>query len=98
MTHKDALDPAYVVFTPHFKNQFREKGFTTNQVFEALAHPYKVTDVRRYPGQRRYCGGGIAIVMDGMRAVTVYLDGVRTALRPDQMSDPAALASRRAIR
>lgn len=84
-----------VIFSEHFKKQFREKGFTTEQVREAIENPYKITDVRRYPGQKRRCGGGIAIVMRGNTAVTVYLDGVVTPLREDQKSDPAALNSRR---
>ena len=84
-----------VTFSEHFKKQFREKGFTTAQVKEAIENPYKITDVRRYPGQKRYCGGGIAIVMRGTTAITVYLDGVVTPLREDQKNDPAALNSRR---
>lgn len=84
-----------VTFSEHFKRQFKEKGFTTAQVKEAIENPYKVTDVRRYPGQKRHCGGGIAIVMRGNVAVTVYLDGVITPLREDQKNDAAALNSRR---
>lgn len=90
------LDPAAVTFCQHFKDQFKVKGFTTAQIKDALSNPYKITDVRRYPGQLRYCGRlGLAIVMNGTTAVTLYEDGVVTALRPDQMNDPAALASRR---
>ena len=89
-----------VRFTRHFIDQFRAKGFTTEQVKDAIENPYKVTDVSRYPGQQRYCGRlGVAIVVDsdGITLRTIYLDGVRTALRPDQMNDPIALASRRAL-
>lgn len=89
------MDITKVVFTSHFKKQFREKGFTTAQIREAIENPYKITDVRRYPGQRRYCGGGVAVVMRDNYAITVYLDGVVTPLRPDQMNDAAALNSRR---
>lgn len=84
-----------VDFTPHFIKQVRTKGFTAEQIQEAIERPYKITDVRRYPGQRRYCGGGIAVVMDGNRAITAYLDGVVTPLREDQKNDRAALNSRR---
>jgi hypothetical protein len=87
-----------VTFSPHFIAQAKAKGFTPAQIKECIANPYKITDVSRYPGQKRYCGAGIAIVMDGFRAVTCYLDGVRTPLRADQMNDPRALASRRALR
>lgn len=89
------MEISRVIFSDHFKRQFKEKGFTTAQVREAIETPYKITDVRRYPGQRRYCGGGIAIVMRDNVAITVYLDGVVTALRPDQKNDPQALRSRR---
>lgn len=84
-----------VEFSDHFKRQFRSKGFTTAQVREAIENPYKITDVRRYPGQKRYCGGGIAIVMRDNVAITVYLDGVITPMREDQKNDPAARNSRR---
>lgn len=95
-TPAPSIDPATVTFTPHFKAQFAAKGFTTAQIKDALTEPYKITDVMKYPGQFRYCGRqGLAIVMDGTRAVTLYEDGVITALRPDQMNDPAALTSRR---
>lgn len=89
------MDIRQVVFSEHFKAQFRAKGFHKEQLREAIERPYKITDVRRYPGQKRYCGGGIAVVMDGYHAITVYLDGVVTPLRDDQKNDAAALASRR---
>jgi hypothetical protein len=82
-------------FTDHAIRTARAKGFTAEQIMSALHSPEKVTDVRRYPGQKRYCGAGVAVVVDGTRVITMYLDGVVTALRPDQMSDPEALASRR---
>lgn len=88
------MDIRKVEFSEHFKTQFRAKGFHKEQLREAIERPYKVTDVTRYPGQKRYCGGGIAVVMDGYRAITVYLDGVVTPRRADQ-TDAAALNSRR---
>lgn len=84
-----------VILEPHFKKQMHEKGFAPQQVIEAIKNPYKVTKVMAHPGQWRYCGGGVAVVMDKNRCVTVYLDGVRTPLREDQMNDPRALSSRR---
>lgn len=89
------MDITKVTFTSHFIRQFREKGFTTAQIREAIESPYKVTEVRRYPGQLRYCGGGVAVVMNGNSAITVYLDGVVTPLREDQKNDRAALRSTR---
>lgn len=82
-------------YTRHFITTVREKGFTPEQIVSAIRNPYKITDVTRHPGQKRYCGAGVAVIMAGNTAITVYLDGVVTDLRPDQMNDPAALASRR---
>ena len=82
-------------FTRHFVDTVKSKGFTAEQVVSAIRNPEKVTDVLRYPGQKRYCGAGVAVVMAGGTAITAYLDGVVTPLREDQKSDPAALASRR---
>lgn len=84
-----------VFFDEHFKDQMREKGFKPQQIINAIKNPYKVTKVMAHPGQWRYCGDGVAVVMDKNRCVTVYLDGVKTPLRPDQMNDPRALRSRR---
>lgn len=84
-----------IKFTAHFKQQFVQKGFTQEQLREAIERPEKITDVRRFPGQKRYCGGGIAVVLRGNTAITVYLDGVVTPLREDQSNDRAALNSRR---
>lgn len=86
---------AQINFTPHFLRQAATKGFTAGQIKSALRHPEKVTEVTRYPGQLRYCGAGVAVVMDGNSAVTCYLDGVRTPLRADQRDDPMALTSTR---
>lgn len=84
-----------IEFSRHFLKQAREKGFTEEQYMSAIRTPEKVTPVRRYPGQLRYCGAGVAVVMRGNVAVTIYLDGVVTPLRDDQKNDPAALNSRR---
>jgi hypothetical protein len=85
-----------VKISEHFKAQFRAKGFTAAQVKDAVENPYKVTDVRRYPGQKRYCGRlGLAVVVRDNILVTCYLDGIVTALREDQKTDPAAHSSHR---
>lgn len=97
--HRPLTAEDNVKVTAHFLKQMKAKGFDGAAVIEALRNPYKVTEVRRYPGQVRFCGGGLAVVVrpeDGVfHLITVYLDGVVTALRPDQMNDPAALNSRR---
>lgn len=92
-----------IMVTDHMKKQMAAKGITADQVIGALRNPYKVTSVTRYPGQRRYCGEGVAVVVDpkgnGVHTlITTYLDGVVTELRPDQMNDVAAVNSRRLAR
>lgn len=85
----------------------QEKGITVDQVVEAVSKPDKVTYVRTRPefakaGQRRFCGAGVAVVaeigQDEVTLITVYLDGVCTPLREDQLDDPLAVRSRRAKR
>ena len=75
-----------VHITPHLKKQMHEKGFQPSQIINAIKNPYKVTKVRDHPGQWRYCGDGVAVVMDKNKCITVHADGIRTPLRPDQMS------------
>ena len=89
------MNIAQVTYSDHFIKQAKAKGFTASQIIGALMSPEKITDVRKYPGQKRYCGSGVAVVMDGTRAITIYLDGVVTPMREDQKNDPSALNSRR---
>lgn len=94
------IDPCKVSFSEHAVKQIRAKGFTAEQLFGALTDPRDVTVVRDYHGQKRWCGSGVALVIDvrRMHVVTVYADMIRTPLREDQLNDPRALASRRALR
>lgn len=82
-----------VYFTKHFLTQVKNKGFNMEDVISAIEHPTKITNVTRYPGQKRYIGAGLAVVMRDNTAVTVYLDGVVTPLREDQKNDPEAINS-----
>lgn len=88
----------------HCFKQIAAKGFDPEKVRKAIVDPEKVTEVRKHPGQLRACGWGYAVVLAPHNhgrewmAVTVYLDGVVTPLRPDQKNDPAALASARVAR
>lgn len=97
VTNRLGLGLGSVAFSPHFIDQAKAKGFTPEQIRGAIEQPYKVTDVSRYPGQKRYCGSGVAVVIDSenQRAITAYLDGVRTALREDQLDDASAMNSPR---
>lgn len=96
LANPQGIPVSQVKFTAHMLKQAANKGFDPQQIIDAVTDPYKVTDVTRYPGQKRYCGrSGVAVVMDGNSAITCYLDGVVTEMRPDQMNDPAARNSRR---
>lgn len=101
------LEGKEIIPTQHLKKQMQEKGITINQVIEAISNPDKITDVRTRPefakaGQKRFCGAGVAVVAevreDEVILITVYLDGVCTPLREDQLNDPLAVKSRRAKR
>ena len=96
-----------VRFTRHFIKQARHKGFTAEQIQVAIEQSDKpkraggsceVTRVTKYPTQRRYIGAGVAVVMEGDSAITIYEDGVVTPMREDQRNDPNAQNSRRLAR
>lgn len=73
--------------TQHVQQQAATKGIELNKVLRVLTSPTRVTNVSKYPGQTRHIGEGIAVIVspDGA-AITVYLDGVITPLRPDQLA------------
>ena len=85
-------------FTNHFIKQARHKGFTAEQIQSAIESPYKITKVSKHEGQLRYCGDGVAVVMDGNSAITIYADGVITPMREDRKDDPDARTSVRLSR
>lgn len=85
----------HVQYQRHFLTQAVTKGFTADQIETAIRNPERVTEVTKKPWQRRYIGAGVAIIMDGNRAVTLYADRIVTPLREDQRNDPEALASHR---
>lgn len=80
--------------TDHALRTILAKGFTGDQVLTAFASPEKITEVRKYPGQFRVCGNGVALVGSPdertmmFTLVTVYADGVLTPPRPDQLDTP----------
>ncbi len=102
MYHRPLTGRDDVRVTAHFRAQMSAKGFDMGDVARALLDPYKVTEVRRYPGQVRFCGAGLAVVVaveaGFFNLITVYLDGVVTPMREDQRTDGAALASQRLAR
>ena len=76
----------------HAVSQAKAKGFTAEEIFAAMTNPARVTDVLKYPGQKRFIAGRIAVVAapkgDAWHIVTLYLDDVLTAPRADQMDTP----------
>ena len=95
---RNGINLSDVHFTNHFIKQAKHKGFTAEQIVGALSRSGKyarVTPVTKYPGQMRFCGNGVAVVMDGNTAITIYADRVVTPLREAQMNDPDALNSSR---
>jgi hypothetical protein len=93
VTKMRGINPSDIVFSKHCIRQIKEKNFNPCAVIAAITYPDRITEVRRYPGQKRYIGAGLAVVMRDNVAITVYLDGVVTPLREDQKNDPAALNS-----
>lgn len=88
------------VITPHFEDVLRKKGFSLEDALAACRNPKKRTSVSRHPHQWRFCGAGLAVIVDYTNKkkpelVTVYLDGVITPLREDQKNDLAAVNSGR---
>jgi hypothetical protein len=78
----------------HFIAQMKAKGFDPRDVIAAWKDPERITDVRKYPGQYRVIGNGVAIIGEPdettgvFRFITIYLDGVLTPPRADQMNTP----------
>lgn len=78
--------------TKHALRTILDKGFNADAVKAVHRSPERVTAVRAHPGQIRLIGRGLALVGEvrgkDFVLMTVYLDGVLTPPRPDQMSTP----------
>ena len=74
--------------TAHVQQQAAAKGIDLAQLQRVLANPDRITKVTRYENQARYIGEGIAVIVctTNGAVITVYLDGVITPLRPDQIA------------
>jgi hypothetical protein len=72
--------------SPHIIEQARAKDIPLAKIQEVLKHGRRANNPL-YPNQARYIGQGIAVVVDELNktAITVYLDQVKTPLRPDQI-------------
>lgn len=78
-----------LVLSDHALKTAREKMFDMDTVVEAFKNPEKVYPNGRYPGQFRVTGEGLCLtgeVINGQYYVrTMYLDGVVTPPRKDQL-------------
>lgn len=85
-------DGLRLAVTNHARHVITSKGFDRRTVMETFHRPECTTDVRKYPGQVRLIGNGLAlvgkVVEDMFILITVYEDGVLTPPRPDQLSTP----------
>ncbi len=81
-----------LVTTRHAERTIAEKGFDMGRVTKTFRNPDYVTNVAKYPDQIRLIGNGLALVGmdkgDTFVLITVYLDGVITPPRPDQLNTP----------
>lgn len=75
------IDPDTVLFTPGTLAHASRVGFTIEQMRAALREPRWINDVRAQPDpinqsqpRYRYCGHGVAVVLEGQHAIAVIAD------------------------
>jgi Cu2+-containing amine oxidase len=80
--------------THHAVRTAKQKGFDLDHVRLAANEPHHTYASGRYPGQKRHVRNGLVAVVDPAKreVVTIYEDQRQTVLRPDQKSDPEAVA------
>lgn len=80
------------ILSPHLVEQARAKGIPLEKVEYVLQHGRKLNN-NLYADQARFIGQGIAVVTNELThvAITVYLDRVKTPLRPDQIERGAKI-------
>lgn len=81
MTAPVGLDPQQIHFTPQVIKHCARVGFSINQLHAALREPRLINEVRAEPTprqhhrpRRRYCGAGVAVIVEGRMAVAVIKD------------------------
>lgn len=76
--------------TGHFKRTMVAKELDPRAVIATIHNPVEVYPSRSHPGQWRVTGNGLCIVGkpegDEFVLITLYLDRVVTAVRPDQLN------------
>lgn len=80
-----------VVMSGHVLDVAREKGFSEDAMRKTFSQPAEVYPSGSHPGQWRVTGNGLCLVgrPEGgtFQVITVYLDRVITAPRPDQLTE-----------
>lgn len=83
-THPQGLDPETITFTPGVLAHAERVGFTLEQMRAAIADPRWVNDVKHQPNptnqtkpRKRYCGHGVAVILEGTAAIAVIADDPR---------------------
>lgn len=75
---------------PHAQKMADTKGFTEAEIVRTFANPDRIYPSGSHPGQHRITGNGLCLVGEfqgnNFRVVTVYLDGVVTRPRKDQLN------------
>lgn len=83
------MNPNRPTMTKHAAEQARTKGFTARQTWLVMVDPdLTYPSGKQYPNQERRVRDGIVAVVDiaQNRAITFYVNIVKTDLRPDQIS------------
>lgn len=82
--------PPRLQLSKHARGQMEQKGFSYTALIAAFAKPTAFYPSASHPGQWRLTGRGLClvgeVVDDLFYVITVYLDGVLTPPRPDQLS------------
>lgn len=75
------LDPDTIHFTPGILAHAERAGFTLEQMKAALQDPRWINDVLAQPDptnqaepRKRYCGHGVAVIVEGHTALAVIAD------------------------
>jgi hypothetical protein len=91
-----------LIITRHARETVTSKGFDMETVQRTFARPTETYPSGSHPGQHRITGNGLCLVGrfdgDDFILITVYLDRVVTAPRPDQTDYSARVSQARAFR
>jgi hypothetical protein len=91
-----------LIITRHARETVTSKGFDMDTIARVHASPTEVYPSGSHPGQHRMTGHGLCLVGrfdgDDFVLITVYLDRIVTAPRPDQTDYSQRVSQARAFR